>query len=105
MNLIGREQAIRGHTEDRCHARAILGDLVGSILRADAAIKRSINTLRHAAGTREKCVANAFESGKCGGLEHSASYATTEYIVRARTRSQPIIHFRAARPPTDGRRR
>jgi formate-dependent phosphoribosylglycinamide formyltransferase (GAR transformylase) len=80
VNLIRREQAIRGHSEYRRHARAVLGHFVPRIAGANAAIERSINTLRHAAGAREKSVANALESGKCGGLEHfdSDTFATTE---------------------------
>src|SRR5262249_54493561 len=68
VDLISREQAIRGHSEYRRHTRAVLGHVVRRIARADAAIERSINSLRHAAGAREKSVANALERGKGGGL-------------------------------------
>jgi hypothetical protein len=45
MNLIGREQSIRTNTERSRHASTVLGNLVGRIARADAAVERGIDTL------------------------------------------------------------
>jgi len=64
MDLIRREQPIWRHAQRRRHARAVLGDLFRRIVGADAAIERSIEALRYAAGSREESVANARERGK-----------------------------------------
>ncbi len=72
MDLIGRDQAIRRHAERCGHAGAVFGDLVGRIVRADAAIERGIDALRHAAVACEEGVANARELGERRGLQHTA---------------------------------
>ena len=61
VDLIGGEEMLRLDAERLRHPAAVFVDVVGVIFRADAAIERRVNALRHAAGAREERVANAVE--------------------------------------------
>src|SRR5664280_1469796 len=70
MDLIGGDEVVRPYAERRRHARAVLGDLVGRIVGADAAIEAVIDALRHAAAAGEEGVSDARERAERGGLQH-----------------------------------
>ncbi len=61
MDLKRCDQAVHFHAQRRRHACTVLGNFLGSIPGADAAIERRVNAMRHAAGAREKRVADACE--------------------------------------------
>ena len=61
MNLIGGEQVARLDAERHRHACAVLGHIVGRIVGADAAVKRGIDAVRHAAAAGKETVADAGE--------------------------------------------
>ena len=61
MDLIGGEEAIRRDAERRRHAGAVLGDVRGRVLGADAAIEAGIDAVGHAAVAGEEGVPDAGE--------------------------------------------
>src|SRR5580704_5293259 len=70
MDLVGGEQTIRRDAERRRHARAILGDVAGIVVRADAAIETGIKAVRDAACAREESVADSGERQRRGLYHH-----------------------------------
>jgi len=64
MDLVAGEETLRRHAEAVGHAGAVLGDPGGRVLGADAAVEAFVDTIRHAARTREEAVADAGKLGQ-----------------------------------------
>src|SRR5665213_1629720 len=82
MNLVDGEQMVRLNAKRRRHARAVLGNVAGCIVRADAAVEAGIDALRHAAGAGKKAVADARELAERGCLQHGLTFKSGRYAER-----------------------
>src|SRR5450631_397109 len=89
MDLIKAKQPVRAYAEGCGHAGAILIDLVGRVIRSDAAIERGIDSLRNAAGAREKAVADARELAERWCLQHAPIIESNWRGTQASARKQP----------------
>ena len=70
MDLVAGEKTFRRNAERFGHAGAVLGDLGGGVLGADAAVEALVQPLRHAAGAGEEAVADSGEPGERWRLQH-----------------------------------
>ena len=73
VDLVGGEQTARLDAERGGHARAILGDIGGTVMRADAAIEARIESAGNSALAREKRMAYAGERQRLGLDHHDVS--------------------------------
>jgi hypothetical protein len=82
MNLVRCQEALCGNPERHGHARAIFRDVLGIIIRSDAAIERIIDALRHAAIAGEKRMTDVRKDGERRGLKQGGP------SMRGKTKAQ-----------------
>ena len=78
MRLIGREQALRFHCKRCRHAGAIFQNVIGVVVRSDAAVEARIKAARNTAGARKKGICSASRP-----VESTPSRTTTASDARA----------------------
>ncbi len=74
VDLVGRQEAVRLDPDRRRHTGTIRGDMIGPVVRTDAAIEAGIVAAGNAAVAREKRVPDA-GNRECLGLDHHDGFS------------------------------
>ena len=74
MDLVGHSQPVRRNAERRRHPGAVLGDRLGRVARAYAAVERGVHAHRHAARAGEEGVGYSRQGKRRGGDERGDAH-------------------------------